>query len=114
MVHLGNRSFLIFPDLIVRTKTGFPFLLHNPLATTKELRLKFPHTRAGRHAGGSRRSSAAHNFDPRYIDPYDVAGLLALAQEQLEVLRYHHQPLPHALKVRSSLHSPPFRSSCLL
>lgn len=67
------------------------------------LRRDFPNTRAGSDIEWSLKQTVKSlDFKLELIDPYNVAGLIALAQEQLGVFSRLNQTAPDALKVRSS------------
>lgn len=85
----------------MRTKKGFPFLLYNCAGNTSSLRHDFPNTRAGCDIEWSlKQALGALDFKFESIDPYDVAGLIALAQEQQALFYRSKQAAPEVLKVR--------------
>lgn len=87
----------IHPELIVRTKKGLPFLMYNCAERISSLRRQFPETRAGSDIEWRlKRAVVSLDFKFELIDPYNVAGLVALAQEQR--LRFG-QTAPEILKV---------------
>lgn len=84
----------------MRTKKGFPFLMYNCAERISSLRRDFPKTRAGINIEWRlRRAVVALDFQSELIDPYDVAGLIALAQEQRAVFFRLNQTTPEILKV---------------
>lgn len=86
--------------MVVRTKKGIPFLMYNCAERTSALRRDFPSTRAGSGIELSlKRSVRRLDFKFELIDPYDVAGLIALAQEQLSVFSRLSQTVPEVFKV---------------
>lgn len=84
----------------MRTKKGLPFLMYNCAERISSLRCDFPNTRAGSEIEWRLKQTVGFlDFRSELIDPYNVAGLIALAQEQRGVFFGFGQTAPEIFKV---------------
>lgn len=84
----------------MRTKKGLPFLMYNCAERISSLRCDFPNTRAGSGIEWRLKQTVGFlDFRSELIDPYNVAGLVALAQEQRGVFFGFGQTAPEIFKV---------------
>lgn len=86
-------------ELIVRTKRGFPFLLYNCARSTAGFRTCYPCPDLRALPSSLRRSLRSVDFTSEVIDPFYAAGLISLAQKQLEFSNRLGKPPPDIFKV---------------
>lgn len=85
----------------MRTKKGLPFLMYNCAERISSLRREFPKTRAGSDIEWRlKRVVGSLDFKFELIDPYNVAGIIALAQEQRGAFFRFGQAAPEIFRVR--------------
>ncbi|KAH0607931.1 uncharacterized protein H6S33_001983 [Morchella sextelata] len=90
----------IHPELVIRTRKGFPFLIYNCPGTIYTLRQNFTNTHAGADIEWLLKQTVVNlDFELDVVDPYNVAAALAIAQEQHSWFCRSNLTSPKILKV---------------